>query len=380
MLNDVRIRSAVVQTTVVAIVLGVIYLMAMTASENLLQRGIPLGLEFLQYRAGFTISESLLPYETSDLYIWAAVVGIGNTLFVWFVVAVMSTVLGTLLGVARLSENPLVSGLSRVWVESARNTPPILMLIFLYSAWWVVLPSARQALGLGQDVYLSIRGLVFPSVSLGWGTAASVVAIVISIAALFAARQLAKRKHAQTGVRPPYVPVVFAAILTAFCVALFFSRAGLLIDRPVFQRTNFRGGITVTPELITIILGLTYYTTGFVAEIVRSGILAVHKGQWEAARALGLREGKVLQLVIIPQTMRVILPPMTSQYINLVKNTTLAIAVGYPDFMMIVTTIINRTSHAIEGVVLIILGYLLINLSLSAALNWYNARVGRVER
>lgn len=379
-ITNLKTRSIIIQAIVVSSVIAVIYVLVTTAVVNLQARGIPLGLEFLNYRAGFTITESLLSYDSDRLYRWAIVVGIANTLFVWAIVAVLSTILGVFLGIARLSENPLVGGLARVWVETARNTPPILLLIFLYSLWWLVMPPAKDALQLVPGTFLSIRGFAMPKLELGWNPFHAAIGLFAATIAIVAAVRMAVRYQSLSGVRPPFLQITLAIIAFGILIAFMTTSSGMSVEYPEMRRTSYRGGTQISPELFTIIVGLTYYTTGFIAEIVRSGILAVPKGQWEAARAVGLEPRKILRLIILPQTLKVIVPPMTSQYINLMKNSTLAIAVGYPDFMVVMTTIINQTSHAIEGVAIIIGVYLVINLTLSVLLNIYNRRVALVER
>jgi len=326
MLQNAKYRSHVLQAAIVAVALGFVLLIAQATAQNLRSRGIPLGFDFLTLPSRFVISESLLDYRNRDPYYWAILVGIGNTLFISVLVAVFSTLLGLIVGIGRLSSNPLVAASCRVWVEVARNTPPIVLLIFLYSLWWRVLPPVDGAYNPLPGVFLSMRGLTMP----------------------------------------------------AFSISM--SPLGISADWPIFEHGNYWGGFELTPELSTVVVGLTLYTTGFVAEIVRAGILSVGKGQWEAGRALGLRPRQILRLVVVPQMLRVVVPPMTSQYINIVKNSTLAIAVGYPDFLSVMGTVIDKSSHAIEGVAIILGAYLAINLSLSLLLNWYNRRVALVER
>lgn len=363
----------------ILIVLGLVYVLISATAENLKARGIPLGFDFLFRPSNFTISETLLPFSPRDPNWWAIVVGIVNTLFVSAFVIIASSVLGLLIGIGRLSGNPLVSGATRVWVEVARNTPVIILLIFVYSLWWKILPPFADAANPLPGVYISIRGLVIPNIKFGLPTEAWLVLpgtlfVLISLNAFAASRQF------KTGHRPPYVMVATLAILALIVAALGATGLFAEVDWPVRGRANFEGGLQLTPELTTILFGLSIYTTGFIAEIVRGGILAVGKGQWEAARALGLNKRRILRLVIVPQTLRVILPPLTSQYVNVVKNSTLAIAVGYQDFMTIVGTIINKTSHAIEGIAIILGVFLVLNLLLSGVLNLVNRRMAIVER
>lgn len=313
-----RRRDIIIQALVVAAVFGFAALIIATTAANLRARGIPLGFEFLTDRAGFNLSETVVPFSPDDTNLRAIAAGVGNSLFVSVIVGIIATAAGLLLGIARLGANPLVDGLSRVVIEAGRNSPPILLLIFIYALWWQVLPSDR-ALDLPGGSLMSIRGLAIP-----WPRGGA---------------------------------------------------DGIFIDWPTATATDISGGLSLSPELATILIGLSFYTAGFIAEIVRAGLLAVPRGQWEAAAALGLPRGLMLRRIIVPQMLRVIVPPMTSQYINIVKNSTLVIAVGYVDFLTVMGTVINKTSHAIEGTVIIIIVYLAINLGLSMLFGWVNRRV-----
>ena len=370
MLRDQRYRARLVQILLIAAVGALVLLVVQTTMVNLQARGIPIGFEFLSLPSRFVISESLLRYRSQDPYIWAIVVGLANSVFISILVVVLSTVLGLMVGIGRLSSNPLVAGSCRVWVEVARNTPPIVLLFFLYSLWWRVLPPVDEALTVAPGTYLSMRGLMLPTMSLAIPGTAALVLAGAALAGLVALTRISMpaRRALLVGAAAVMVAVLLAADITA------------TVDWPRFERGNYRGGFELTPELTTVVIGLTLYTTGFVAEIVRAGVLSVAKGQWEAARALGLRRGQILRLIVVPQMLRVIMPPLTSQYINVVKNSTLAIAVGYPDFLAIMGTVINKSNHALEGVAIILAGYLAVNLTLSLLLNWYNRRIALVER
>lgn len=271
----------------------------------------------------------------------------------------------------RLSSNPLAAGTCRVWVEIARNSPPIVLLIFLYSLWWKVFPPVGEALNPLPGVFASMRGFVVPAARFeidSAGIALILAAILLSILACRAGSLRRFRTEITWG--------AVATLLLGFWLAdVEFS-----IDWPVFTGSNFRGGLELTPELSTILLGLTIYTTGFIAEIVRGGVLSVGSGQWDAGRSLSLSRARILRLIVAPQMLRVIVPPLNSQYINVVKNSTLAIAVGYPDFLAVMNTIISKSSHSIEGVFIILGVYLALNLTLSSAANWYNRRIAIVER
>ena len=374
--EPVNHRAIAIQVGAVTVALSALGLVVLTTLGNLTARGIPIGFDFLSGRAGFTISESLISYSPNDSNLWAILAGVANTVAVSLLVIVISTVTGTLLGIARLSTNPLVSALAKVWVETARNTPLLLLLLFIYTIWWAL--PADSANQLAPGVYASMRGLAVPWFDAAWSPGTTVLLVALVIALLAIASTAATIVARRTGRRPPYLR--FAAGGGAIIVMLAFLATGGTLDRPRQVGTSLQGGVMLTPETATLLLGLTFYTTGFIAEIVRSGINAVPRGQWEAARALGLSSGRILHLIILPQMMRVIVPPMTSQYINVVKNSTLALAIGYSDLMVVMGTVINKTSRAVEGTAIIIAAYLLINLTLSAIMNLYNRRVMIRER
>lgn len=369
------LRGLALQAAVLGAALLAVGIVVATTAQNLRARGIPLGVEFLFHRAGFSVAETVLPYDPGDSTLRAIAVGIVNTLYVSVLVALASTGLGTFLGIARLSGNPLVAGLARTWVELVRNTPPILLLIFLYSLWWGLLPS-QSALHPLPGVVASIRGLGVPKLELPWSGAEGLGLAALAVLGIGFARARRGPLAAIAG------PVRLGAALLLWSAVAFATAAGgtAAVTVPHARGADILGGAILTPELFTILFGLTLYTTGFVAEIVRGGLNAVPRGQWEAARALGLSEAATLRRVVLPQMLRVVIPPMTSQYINVVKNSTLALAVGYTDFLTIMGTVINKSSHAVEGTVIIVLVYLAINLTLSAVLNAYNRRVAVRER
>lgn len=371
MFSDAKTRAVIIQCALVAALLALAALLVSTTFANLRTRGIPIGFDFVTAPSRIVISEAILSYRSRDPYYWAMAVGVANTIFISTLVILFSSILGLVVGIARLSSNPLASGTCRIWVEVARNTPPVVLLIFLYSLWWQVLPPVGESLNLAPGVYASMRGLVAPAVSLSLHPAGLGL---LGFAALLIGLRVFGPLHGR--VRGLLAP---SAIATA-AVGLWLADAQAEVDWPVFTGSNFSGGLELTPELSTILIGLTIYTTGFIAEIVRGGLLSVGKGQWDAGRSLGLSRGKILRLVVIPQMLRVIVPPLNSQYINVVKNSTLAIAVGYPDFLAVMNTIISKSSHSIEGVFIILGAYLAINLTLSSVANWYNRRIAIVER
>ncbi len=367
-------RALVVQSAAVALAAAAVLLVIVTTLGNLQARGIPIGFEFLGDRAGFKIADTVVPFVPDHSYLRAIGVAIVNTLFLSALVCLAATLIGSALGVARLSTNPLVSGLAAVWVETVRNTPPVLLLIFLYAGWGEAMP-VGEAQEILPGVLASIRGVAIPSLT-GLGSATPLLlgaaaAVGVYLAAELAARRLARAPGRRFPVRRVAL-LVLAGLLAGF---LIWRGSGLALDLPQAQGDDIVGGARLTPEFATVVFGLAVYTAGFIAEIVRSGIQAVPRGQWEAGRALGLREGTILRRVVAPQTLRVIVPPMTSQYINTIKNSTLAITIGYSEFMTVMGTVINRTNHALEGTLIIVAVYMAINLALAALLNLYNRRV-----
>lgn len=372
-------RDVAYQTFALLLLFGVVALVVATASANLADRGIETGTEFLTDRAGFTLSETWLSYSPNDSNVWAIVVGIGNTLAVAGLVALFSTFLGLFLGIARISDNPLAAGLARGWVEIARNSPPILLLLFLYSFTGKILPTSEAAEPL-PNVFVSQRGFAFPWLTLPVSGAWLALGLGICAAVVLAASNAATRRQRESGRRPLWAFWSAAFLAASVLVMLFGIGSGLRTDLPVTRGPDIKGGLIISPEFFSLIVGLTFYTTGFVAEIIRTGLMSVPRGQWEAGYSLGLSRWRTLRLIVIPQMLRVIIPPMNSQYINIVKNSTLVIAIGYADFMVVMGTMINKTSHAIEGTLIIIATYLLINLSLSAVMNRLNRAVQVVER
>lgn len=370
MLSNAKTRAVIVQVVVVTAIIAFVALLIRTTIGNLETRGIPIGFDFLFKPSRLVISEALLTYKSGDPYWRAIITGIANTIFISAIVIVVSTIFGLILGITRLSSNPLASGTSRVWVEIARNSPPLVILIFLYSIWWQVFPSAGEAWTILPNVNVSMRGVSLPSFSID-ADARGLMLLLIALVAL-----LLCTLEKLSGFRRQMLLASAAAAVGG----IWLAAPAVSIEQPTFNGSNFVGGWTMTPEISTILLGLVIYTSGFVAEIVRGGILSVGKGQWEAGYSLGLTWGQIIRLVVIPQMLRVIVPPMNSQYINVVKNSTLAIAVGYPDFLAVMNTIISKTSHSIEGVFIILAVYLAINLTLSSVANWYNRRIRIVER
>ncbi|MFA5522164.1 MAG: amino acid ABC transporter permease [Castellaniella sp.] len=377
--HDPTVRSVIYQILIVGLVgLGIWYLVSNTL-HNLSMRNIKTGFGFLHQEAGFAIGESSIEYRPADSYGRAILVGLINTLRVSVIGIIAATLFGTILGVARLSHNWLVSRVASVYIEVMRNIPLLLQLFFWYAIITENMPGPRQAHHPFPGVFISNRGLKIPAVqgdALDWMLAAAGVAIVL----ILLIAHWARRRQEATGRQFPLVRAGLALLVGLPLLALWSSGASLSLELPALKGFNFVGGLTLSPEFAALLLGLIVYTSAFIAEVVRSGIQAVGKGQWEAAQAIGLPRSRVLRLVILPQSLRVIIPPMTSQYLNLTKNSSLAVAIGYPDVVSVVNTTLNQTGQAIEGIIIIMAAYLTVSLSISVFMNWYNKRIALVER
>ena len=377
--NDPSVRGIVYQVMAIGLVALAVWFLVSNTLHNLAARNIATGFHFLGREAGFAIGESAINYSPADTYARAIWVGILNTLRVAVMGIVLATILGTLIGIARMSKNFLINKVAAVYVEVMRNVPLLLQLFFWYAIITEATPGPRQALNPISGVFISNRGLRIPGLegaSLDWMLAGLGVAIVASLV-LF---QWAKKHQAKTG-RLISSGLWSLAMLVAFpIIGWLASGASLTLVMPELKGFNFTGGISLSPEFAALLAGLVIYTSAFVAEVVRSGVQSVGSGQWEAAGSLGLSRAKMLRLVVLPQALRVIIPPMTSQYLNLTKNSSLAVAIGYPDIVSIVNTTLNQTGQAIEGILIIMAAYLTVSLSISIFMNWYNKRIALVER
>ena len=377
--SDPRLRNIVWQVVVVGFVLGVLAALVGNTNRNLAARHIATGFGFLGRTAGIPIGEALIPYDPAvNTYFHALLEGVLNTLKVSVVGIVLATIIGTLVGIGRLSRNWLVAKLAAVYVEVLRDIPPLLQLLF----WYVLLqglPAPRQAVHVA-GAFLSNRGIKVPWLhgdpAFGWAALALLAGVAAS--ALWA--RAARRRQDATGQRGRVWPVTAALVVGLPVLVWAALGAPFSPDLPALHGFNFTGGATASPEYGALLIGLTVYTSAYIAEIVRSGIQAVAAGQWEAAGALGLSRGAVLRLVVLPQAMRVIIPPLTSEYLNLTKNSSLAVAIGYQDIVSLANTTLNQTGQAIEGIAIIMLVYLTISLSISLFMNWYNTRLALVER
>ena len=368
------------QGAALALVFMVGYYLFYNAQTNLARQSIRTGFGFIHREAGFEIGEPVIAYTAADTYARALTVGLLNTLKVSFLGIVLTILLGVIVGVARLSTNWLVSRAAAVYIEVLQNIPVLLQLFFWYSLFHSNLPLPRNSLHPLPGVYFNNRGFYYPlpayhPVYLWVG-----IAFAVALLAGYILRRWARIRQERTGQIFPagWSALGLALVLPAIVWAL--GGAPTQMNVPHLSGFNFEGGVTFSPEFGALLLGLVLYTSAFVAEIVRSGIRAISKGQTEAAMSLGLKPGRVLTLVILPQALRIIIPPLTSQMLNLLKNSSLAIAIGYPDFVAVANTTINQTGQAIEGVALIMVVYLLISLLTSLFMNWYNKKKALVER
>ena len=378
-LQDDQFKGLLWQIAVVGITVAVIAWLWSNALHNLSVRRISTGFAFLGREAGMPIVDTWLSYSPKDTYLRAFIVGVVNTLRVAVIGIVLATILGTIVGIARLSSNWLLSRLAAIYVEVLRDIPPLLQLLF----WYVLmqgLPPARGAFNPIDGVFLSNRGLVVPSIPLDGGQF-WVIAVAVAGLIVF---HLLRRRLIQQQIRDGHARRIwpYGLLLVIVLPALLSWLLGVswTVTLPQLRGFNFVGGWTFAPEYFALLLALVTYTSSFIAEIVRSGIQAVPKGQWDAALALGLRRSFVLRQIVLPQALRVIIPPMTSQYLNLTKNSSLAVAVGYQDIVSIANTTLNQTGQAIEAIALIMAVFLTISLGISLFMNWYNARIALVER
>jgi general L-amino acid transport system permease protein len=376
---DERLRAIVWQVLVVGVVAGIIWWLIRNTQHNLEVRRIATGFGFLSREAGLPVSESLIPYNPTNTYARALLVGVLNTLKVAIVGVLLATIFGTLLGIAKLSKNWLLSRLAATYIEVVRDLPLLLQLLFWYAI-MQTLPGPRQSMNPVTGVFLSNRGLKLPWIQWEDAHSFALLGMVLGIVMTVLYARSARAKQMADGQPRKIWPAALGLILGLPLVIWAGFGAPWVGDIPALRGFNFQGGITMTPEYFALLLGLVMYTAAFIAEIVRAGIQSVAAGQWEAAEALGLQRGLVMRRIVLPQALRVIVPPMTSQYLNLAKNSSLAVAIGYQDIVSISNTTLNQTGQAIEGIAIIMAVYLTISLSISLFMNWYNARIALVER
>lgn len=375
-----RLGSLLLQGAVLALVIGVAYLLFANTQRNLEIRGIESGFAFLWHEAGLPIGDSLIDYDPTRGYGYAFLVGVLNTLLVSTLAIIFSTILGILVGVSRVSNNWLLAKCAAVYVETLRNLPLLLTLFFVYTVVLASFPHPRDAIEIAEGYYLSSRGIYLPRplAQAGFGVFAVAAIVALLLAGIF--WRWAHNYKRRTGRSVPgfWGGLAIFAILTT--LAYFASDSPIGSELPVYKGFNFKGGLALKPEFAALLIGLVLYTAAFIGENVRSGIQSVQAGQIEAANALGVSKGVVTRLVLLPQALRVTIPATTNDYASLVKNSSLAVAIGYPDMVSVGGTIIGQNGQAIEIIAMWMAVYLTINLIISVAMNVLNARVQIVER
>jgi len=380
LIYDPKVRSIFFQLLIIALLAFGIWWIVGNTIENLRRSNITTGFAFLRGRAGFDISDTLISYSSDSTYGRALLVGLLNTALVAVCGIVTATILGFVLGVARLSRNWLIRKLATAYVEIFRNIPPLLVIFFWYFAVLALLPLPRESIVLPFGSYLNSRGLYLPSFVFGAGSWLIVAGLLVGIGLSWFVANRAHARQMATGQQFPVFWTSLALIIGFPLLGLALAGFPVTIDYPKAGTFNLTGGLNIKPEFMSLYLALSFYTAAFIAEIVRAGIMGVSRGQSEAAAALGLRPGTALRLVVIPQAMRIIIPPLTSQYLNLTKNSSLAVAIGYPDLYAIGSTILNQTGQAIEIVAIFMVVYLGLSLTTSLFMNWFNAKMALKER
>ncbi len=380
-INDPKVRSIGLQLVALILVVVFGWMFMENARDNLAAQKIATGFGFLDNTAGFGISQTLIPYTETSTYGRAFVVGLLNTILVAVVGIFLATIIGFLVGIGRLSKNFVVRLISTTYVEVLRNLPPLFQILFWYLAVLSAMPSPRDSISLFGEVFLSNRGIIIPRPLFGdgYGIVLWAIGLALLLAILFG--HWAAGRQEETGRRLPVLWINLAMLIGIPLIAMIVTGFPITFERPELKGFNFAGGVRVIPEFVALTLALATYTAAFIAENVRAGIQSVSHGQTEAAHSLGLRNGPTLRLVIIPQAMRVIIPPLTSQYLNLTKNSSLAVGIGYPDLVAVFAgTSLNQTGQAIEIIAITMGVYLLLSIITAFIMNAYNKRVALVER
>ena len=379
--NDPIVRGIIYQVVVGVLLVTFVTWIVHNTSINLAAQGKTTGFDFLWKTAGFPIDFSLFEFTRESTYWQAFLVGITNTLLVSVIAIFFATIIGFTLGIARLSSNFLVARLATIYVETIRNIPLLLQLFFWYFAVLKAMPAVKDSFALPLDVFINQRGLFVPKPQPDAQFSWIYVAVLLGLVGAFLIQRWAKRRLEATGKRFPAFLSSAALMIGLVLVVWFASGAAITFDPPVLGKFNFKGGLELPPEFVALAWGLSIYAASFIAETVRAGILAVNHGQTEAAQSLGLKDSDRLRLVVIPQAMRVIIPPLTSQYLNLIKNSSLGAAIGYGEVVNVFAgTALGQSGRAIEVIAMTMAFYLVISLLTSAIMNWYNARVALVER
>lgn len=381
LINDPRARALFFQVLVLGSVLILGGIIVNNTMANLASQGIASGFGFLNTTAGFAIGYSpFVGYSEENTYGWALYVGMLNTLLVAFIGIIFATIIGFVMGVARLSKNWLIAKMALIYIEMMRNIPVLLQIFFWYFGVLRALPGPRQSLEFGANIFANNRGLFIPSPVPEDGFNVVVIALIIAIFACVMLAKWSKKRMELTGQPFPVFLTSLGILIALPALAAVVMGGPMSWDNPALKGFNFRGGAEIPPELVSLAFALALYTGGFIAEIVRAGISAVDKGQTEAAYALGIKPGVTLRMVVIPQALRVIIPPLTSQYLNLTKNSSLAAAIAYPDIVLVFAgTVLMQTGQAVEIIAITMGFYLIVSLLISTFMNWYNNKMSLVE-
>ncbi|WP_029355340.1 amino acid ABC transporter permease [Bosea sp. 117] len=381
LINDPKVRSIGLQIIALILVIVLGWMFVDNARENLAAQKIATGFGFFDNTAGFGISQTLIPYSETSTYGRAFLVGLLNTILVAVVGIILATIIGFLVGIGRLSKNFVVRLLSTVYVEVLRNLPPLFQILFWYLAVLSAMPNPRNSISIFGEAFISNRGMIVPRPLFGEGTGLVLWTTGFAILATVLASSWSATRREETGRGLPMVWIGPALIIGLPLIAMIITGFPITFERPELKGFNFVGGLRVIPEFVALTIALSTYTAAFIAENVRAGIQSVSHGQTEAAHSLGLRQPQTLRLVVIPQAMRVIIPPLTSQYLNLTKNSSLAVGIGYPDLVAVFAgTTLNQTGQAIEIIAITMGVYLVLSIITSVIMNAYNRRVALVER
>jgi general L-amino acid transport system permease protein len=380
LIYDPKARSIFFQVLTIVILVALVWSIAHNVSVNLARSNTATGFGFLSGRSGFDIGQSLIGYTSDSTYGRAILVGFLNTMMVAVTGIITATIVGFIIGIGRLSKNWLIAKLCTVYVEVFRNIPPLLVIFFWYSGVLAILPQPRDAIQGPLSTFLSNRGLTFPATIWGEGAWIIPVAFLVAIVVAFVFRKWSMSRQMATGQQLPNGWISAAIIIGLPLLGFIAMGSPLTFDYPVEGRFNLSGGANIRPEFVALYLALSLYTAAFIAEIIRAGIKGVGKGQTEAAAALGVQPNKITRLVVVPQAFRIIIPPLTSQYLNLTKNSSLGVAIGFPELFSTGSTSLNQTGQAVEMITIMLTIYLSISIATSLFMNWFNAKMALVER
>lgn len=381
LLRNQKVRGMIFQLLTILGVVAFLWYIGLNTTHNIEQRGIKTGFEFLNGTAGFGIGESPISFQESDTHARVFLVGLLNTLIIGFVGIIFSTILGLFIGIMRLSDNWLIKKLAATYIDIFRNIPILLQILFWYNMVIAILPAPRQSIDFFGSVFLNNRGFLIPQAAMNSTTISVIISLIVAFISLIFLNKWANKRKEETGQDFPIVLFGFAILISFPVLAYFVGGANFNFDYPEFKSFNFRGGKSISPEFLALTFALVIYTATFIAEAVRSGIEAVSTGQKEAATSLGLSSYQALKLVVLPQAVRIAIPPIINQYLNLVKNSSLAAAIGYPEIVSVFAgTSLNQVGQAIEIISITMLVYLVISLVVSALLNWFNYKMKIKER